>query len=191
MKRKPSLLFAKVTAAIVLISIVVGCTGIASHPITRTWNELRSDKVLVLHQPVTIPVKSASVVIQGGEVSPGGRNRYEPFCELVVDRLVEQPLTITPDRFTIEHVKGQTLYTDRSVPLQLAAFNGFRLASTGGDNALPMDVTETWRMRLHSPRQPYVTWLICGGEEDNLKDLAEPPTLAQIQAALGRIASLE
>ena len=183
----------RMRAAIGLMILVLlsGCTALGSHPTTRTWQQLRGGMTFVLHQPVTIPAERSSLVIQDGEVIHGGASRYRPFCELIVDRLVDRPLLIEPDHFTIEQVRGQTRFTRRdAVPIRLAVLASFRLASSG-DDSLPPDVTETWRMRLHSPRQPHVILLICGGEEDNLERLAEPPTLAQMRAALGSVASLQ
>ncbi len=175
---------------IVLIVVLTGCAGFSPHPVTETWRRLGDGMTLVLHRPVTIPPGRSTVVIQGGEVIHGGRDRFQPFCELAIDHLAVQSEVVSPDRFTIERVRGQTLYTWRlGRPLRLAAAGRFRLAMAG-DDLLPMEVTEAWRMRLFSPRQPQVILLLCGGAEDNFVDLARPPTVAEIRAALGRVASL-
>jgi len=174
--------------------LVAGCASVSRHPATSTWLQLRDDMNLVLHQAISIPPGRSTVVIQQGEVIYGGRNRYLPFCELSVRELADQPQLIQPDVFRITAVRGQTLYVQRpAMPLpQLAALDSFVLAtSAGSDDSLPIDITETWRMRLASTTQPWVILLVCGGEEDNLVSQAEPPTLEQIGLALGSVASLQ
>ncbi len=175
----------------VVVALLTACTSLPKHPVTQTWQKLEGATMLVLNRPVTIPAGQSSVVIQDGEVSPAGRDRYRPFCELSIDRLPDAPVTIAPDRFRIEHVKGQTLYTGtrQRFPLLVVA-NGRLQLAMDGDDTLPIDVTEAWRMRLSSERQPHVVLLLCGGVEDNLVELAQPPTLAQIRSALGAVATL-
>ncbi len=173
-----------------MLLFLSGCSQVVSMG-DPAWRALQSGGELVLHQVVTIPANRASVFIQQGEVIIGGRNRYQPFCELVVRDLKASVQTIQPDTFSIIHVKGQTLFVQRQQVLQLAALDSFRLAAdSSGDGDLPPDVTETFRMKLSAPRQPHVVLLICGGEEDNLVAYAEPPTLAQMRAALGAVATL-
>ncbi len=168
--------------------LLASCAAYRSDPLVATRIALKNNAALILHQPVEIPGGRSSVIIQQGEVISGGRNRYAPFCELVVDKLAETPRTIRADVFMIKRVGGQIRYGDRhrNGALQLAALDSFVLAS----GSLPPDITETWRMRLISTRQPDVILLVCGGVERNMGEQVDPPTLAQIRAALGSVATL-
>lgn len=175
--------------ALFLVALwLTSCAAYRSDPLVATRIALKNNAALILHQPVEIPAGRSSVIIQQGEVISGGRDRYVPFCELVVNKLAETPRTIRPDVFTIKQVGGQIRYGDRrhKGTLQLAALDSFVLAAGG----LPPDITQTWRMRLMSKQQPDVILLVCGGVERNMGEQVDPPTFAQIRAALGAVATL-
>jgi hypothetical protein len=179
----------KLSGFLVIVLALMSCATYRSNPLVMTRAALNDGMVLVLHRSVEIGAERTSVIIQGGEVISGGRNRYAPFCELVVNSLAEVPQLIEPDVFRIKRVGGETRYADsrQHGPLQLAALDAYvRLAS----GSLPPDVTETWRLSLYSERQPDVILLVCGGVERNMGEQVDPPTLAQIRASLGAVAQL-
>jgi hypothetical protein len=144
--------------------------------------------ILELHQNVVIPPGRTRVFFQGGR-QLNAINEYEPHCQLRVRDLSEQPQTVEADRFTIDRVFGnfgEIVHNDR---IRLAAAGVTGVAMGGGDGNGENRLIYFYFMGLHADRQPYVTYLVCGGASEE-PALARYPALQDIHASMGGYATL-
>ncbi len=138
---------------------------------------------LVVHEAIKIPAGRASVFLQGGRWSGGGFNHYEPHCLLRVRDVSDAPQWVQPDRFDIVRVVRDQPFV---IALQAPGY-----ASDGsGDTGIPVDLISVVEMTLHSIVQPHVLSLACGGSTADPSDVV-PPSIDEMRAALGSMASLE
>jgi len=155
---------------------------------TGAWLPVRGG-TLEVHRNIEIPADSRRAFFQDG-AAVRNIDEFKPFCQIEVTTLRAAPQTIRSDTFAAtplgewsEQVVGKVVET----PVQLAALRVNSSSSWGGDGA--PSVRNMLYFRLHSPSQPDVRGLACGGARDDPID-AVAPTLQEIAAALGNYATL-
>jgi hypothetical protein len=176
-----------------LIAIITTSCAINNNNPKQSWYYPQAGSRIILHQKITIPANSGSVYIQHGKITGGAHSRFHPYCKIRIRSVKNTRQFIQPDTFNVTHSTRQ---------MELVADRGIKVAALGntasglgigigvnigfGSSHAPSDIVETVRMTLHSASQPGVMNLVCGGAEDHPAN-AEPPTLAEIREALGKI----
>lgn len=139
---------------------------------------------LILKKDLTIPVGSAGVVLQAGQVvsqrSVNSVNQYHPNCRLEVSTVLNTTQTVTADEFLVTRV------TIRSY--QAGTRDGFMKAGLILAEGRGWNVYETV-MTLSSARQPQVRSLTCQQWGDPA--FGTQASIQQMRAALGDFFSLE
>lgn len=184
--------------AIIASGMFAGCAPISVSDVASTYYQLPADTSVVVRQAITIPPGTAHVTLQDGRVIEFVR-RYEPYCQLEVDDVLEVAQEVRPGRFTaVRIVRQQILYGAERPPV-LLAFNTaagilhdgetdpWRLASVGDG---PSFVLNQVRISLRSDEQPRVRELRCAGGWAFPVSVAFP-TLPEIRRVLGKLISIE
>lgn len=141
-----------------------------------------------LHEDITISGGRTRAYLQDGAIV-AGVNEFLPHCQLEIDTLSESPRTVHADSFTITRVGTRTDQVVQTVPLRLAALEGFTPAHFNHIDSGEMRRMYVYVFQLHSDRQPDVRSLTCGGAFDS-PGLAQLPTLEDIARALGKYGTL-
>lgn len=150
------------------------------------WLGIPPGSRLILNQPISVPQDRARVFFRGGRVLSAGAN-VGPSCGIEVRTIPRDgPHTIAPGTFTITRVQDywtQVAQHPRAgiVRLQLAS------STDGGGNPL---IQEGYHLWLSGLSDPNVMRLTCLGMLDDMWR-ARAPTLAEVRAALGTLATLE
>ena len=138
---------------------------------------------LVLTSDLRVPAERARIYLQDGVVR-SGFNSYRPHCAFEIDAVDHPGTVIHADRFRVTRVQATTVQVVVASTIRVA---GLELAGIGSDgSASYYDGYHFW---LASPSQPGVMRMTCYGVFAQPHDL-EPPTLADIRAALGEIATI-
>jgi hypothetical protein len=185
--------FAAVTAS----SILAGCAPINVIDVSSSYYRLPAGTTVIVRQTITIPPETAHVTLQDGQAVGIDRlRRYEPFCELEVNDVLEREQQVRPGRFAATRIIRRQELGAQPRPARLAAntitesendaANGpWTLALL--DDALRLNQVH---LRLHSATQPNVRELRCAGGWAFTSTVAYP-TLAEMNRALGALVSIE
>lgn len=138
--------------------------------------------VIELHKDLTVAPDSARVTIQRGAVA-AAVHPFDIWCQLEVDDVFPVEQIVRADTFTVYKVSRETDQVVMRGALQMVAGTD---SSYGGGSS---DVTQIWHLWLKSTLQPNVRRLSCGGSFEPPHD-AEYPSLIEIRAALGEVATL-
>ena len=155
---------------------------------TGAWVPIQA-AALEVHRDITIPSGRARIYFQNGK-QVSGINEFKSFCQLEITTLQEHVQTVRPDRFTVTRVGRSMEEIVEARSITLAALDNFALGEGSDDGGGPTRITQMFRFRLHSDRQPDVRSLSCGGAFDDPVD-ADAPTMQEIAADLGDYATLE
>lgn len=143
---------------------------------------------ITLHRALSVPPNRARVYLQRGEVVDRA-NTFAPYCMFEVNDVRPEPQTINAGEFTVRRVQMDRLNITSADANRVAAVGigiGFGLGMDMGSGA---DVAEVWYLWVDAPAQRHVRRLVCGGElTDAWK--ARRPSIAQIRAQLGQVATL-
>lgn len=168
--------------------LLVGCESLAN--IERASDlriDLRDKQVrFELNQDVTIAPRRARVSFQNGRIT-AGRDLYQPFCILEIDSVDHDGFTVTASVFDVTRIQRSTVQIASKGEIQVAA----AFAQTGmlrGNR--PSKVHDGYHFWLDSSSQPSVRRLTCYGVFDWPAQV-EPPTLEEIEVALGEIGLLD
>jgi hypothetical protein len=145
---------------------------------------------LEVHRAIQVPAGHTRVFFQDGAVVAGNVDEFEPFCQIQITTIRATAQTIRPDAFTVTprgEWSEEVVERAAQPPFQLAALRVGPPLSSMGDGV--PSVRQMLYFRLHSPAQPNVRDLACGGARRDLGDAAAP-TLQEIAAALGDYATL-
>jgi hypothetical protein len=168
--------------ATLLILWVAGCANISPSQTGKGPDRYLSAE-LRINQTLTVPPHWARVFVQaGGVVSYSGVNQYYPFCYVELRRPTASSQEIKPGRFRVVQARQNMESVVQARPLQLA---GVQIAGGG----FVSDQTYLLALVLDSTEQPEVARLVCAGGFD-VPALARPPTLEQINQALGDLGRL-
>ncbi|RTZ73354.1 MAG: hypothetical protein DSZ00_03040 [Gammaproteobacteria bacterium] len=143
---------------------------------------------LILHQPIVIPPQRTRIFIQGGRIVGTGFDSYEVSCNIEVRKLKDEPQRIEPDTFVVNLV--QDFFEEvAAIGWKAQTVAGLGLAGADVDGS-PSMIYRGYHFWLHSPTQPDVIRLTCRGVFADPWE-AYPPTYEEIEATLGRVASLK
>jgi hypothetical protein len=186
--------FLPATAAGILLA---GCTPIGVTDVSSSYYRLPAGTTVVVRQSITIPPGTAHVTLQDGQVVTIDRlRRYEPFCELEVNDVLEREQQVGPGRFVATHIIRQQELGAKHPPALLAAST---ITASETDTANAAWTLASWdnplrlnqvHLRLHSAAQPHVRELRCAGGWAFTSNVAYP-TLAEMNRALGALVSIE
>ena len=166
---------------------LVGCSSLAWQDGDGAYSRVPVGSVVRVERRIPIERDRARAWLRGDRVSMGsGSNR--PICGIEVRQLDRDAVQyVQPGEFRVRRV--QNMWTE--VVLVPPARDGqvrFRLADMGGGGT-PM-IYEGYHLWLESEDQPNVMRLTCIGIFDEMWE-ARPPTIEEIRASLGRLATLE
>jgi len=170
----------------VVAFFLAGCETMSNlEPVSDLTRDLRGNQVsFVLHQDVTIPAGRARLFLQDGRIV-GGRNLYRPHCGLEIDSVDHTGFPVSAETFDVVRIQRTTvqiaLQGEAHVASTRMAFGPFRDSSDR--------FHEGYHFWLRSQRQPAVMRLTCYGVYARPIDL-RPPTLEEIEAALGEVGTL-
>lgn len=195
-------------------ALLVGCASQQTKdPTSRYYDPPDGSRVVVL-QPIDIAAGSAHAIIQSGRsLSPNELRRYEPYCEIEVNDVLERAQQVLPGDFAITRVIRQqqqvgmlpaNRHATAQEPFQVAGVGmgigigsggrfgwslgiGFPIGSRDGDDG-PM-AFKLVVMRLHSAAQANVRELRCSGGWASAPETVYP-TLTEMHAALGDLAEI-
>ena len=178
-------------------SLLAGCTPISVSDNASPYYQLPANTAVVVPQTITIPPGTAHVTLQDGRiVTIDHLRRYEPFCELEVNDVVESEQQVRPGRFAAARIIRQQLLGAKRQPVLLAANTMTGSANDGEIAAILLaGLDDTLRLnevhlRLHSAEQANVRELRCAGGWAFPSTVAYP-TLAEMNRALGALISIE
>lgn len=139
---------------------------------------------VVLHQELALPAGHARVFLQQGRVvAKHHLDAYRPHCNFEQRAVSDGTAAIAADRYTITAVsEGEDFIVQR----RSFTYAALRLAD---DDNSPSQVNRYFHFTLAAPRQPGVMRLTCHGGFD-LPGRAQLPTLADMRAALGGVATV-
>jgi len=138
-----------------------------------------------LHRMLPVKAGQARVFLQHGKVADGV-DSYAPQCDFEIDSVDHEGVEIQPDVFRIlrvQHVVEQIVQAYS--PLRVASLT---LAGIDGSEGASQ-FYEGYHFWLKSPKQPQVRRMSCYGVFEEPGWL-KPPTLQEIRATLGDIASI-
>lgn len=184
-------------AAVAASSLLAGCAPISVTDVSSSYYRLPASTTVVVRQTIAIPPGTAHVTLQDGQIVAIDRlRRYEPFCELEVNDVLETEQQVRPGRFTATHIIRRQEIGAEHPPALLAANTvtasksdianaAWILAAL--DDSLRLNLVH---LRLQSAAQPNVRELRCAGGWAFTSTVAYP-TLAEMNRALGALVSIE
>ncbi|MCC7309640.1 MAG: hypothetical protein IT510_00125 [Sulfuritalea sp.] len=186
--------FLPATAAGILLA---GCTPIGVTDVSSSHYRLPAGTTVVVRQSITIPPGTAHVTLQDGQVVAIDRlRRYEPFCELEVNDVLDSEQQVRPGRFAATQIIRQQELGAKHPPALLAAST---VTASESDTANATWTLASWdnplrlnqvHFQLQSGAQPNVRELRCAGGWAFTSNIAYP-TLAEMNRALGALVSIE
>jgi len=150
--------------------------------------------IVILHKDLEFPPETARIFLQRGKTHAyPGFDHYYPWCYFQLNTIKNTTQTLSADTFEVYRVVSRTEQVVENGPVHLAGLRiqfetDFVMASSGGGG--PTTVTAVVQMWLRSERQAEIRKLVCGGAEEN-PAIARPPSINEIRAALGEIATLQ
>ena len=150
--------------------------------------------LVILHDDMQIPPQSARVFLQRGQFyGYHGIDLYYPWCAFEVNDVSESTQILRANTFEIYrvHIRTEQVVDNTKTQLASLAFGpnkAWHLVMDGSGG--PTTVTKVLVMWMDSPNQSNIRKLTCGGSEENVA-LARTPSVNQIRAALGDVATLE
>jgi hypothetical protein len=167
-----------------------GCETLIQETPRGRWIEIAPGSTLRLHQPIRIPEGRARVWLVNGRLSRNSAN-YRTSCALEVRRLSRDgPQTIPAGAIRITRIQNYWTEVAAAIP-PISGDIGFRLASYGdsGDSGYSM-IRTGYHFWLDNSGNPNLRRLTCLGVLADPPE-ADPPSLGEIGAALGGLATIE
>ncbi len=180
------------TPWLLLTAVLLG--GCMSNPqvvnnTSSPYYKIPPGSLIRLEQPITIPTGRTRIWIQGGRIAGTGFNSFEPSCNVEVTYLNETgPQIVEPGEYRVTRTQFLREAISSSGQVMLAA-RGELLADavdSGGDEFF----YEGYHLWVENPQQPDVRRFTCRGLYGFPYE-TRPPSIAEIRAALGSVATLE
>ncbi len=172
-------------------SLLAGCAPIGVADVSSSYYRLPTTTTVVVRQTITIPPETAHVTLQDGRIVTIDRlRRYEPFCEIEVNDVLESEQQVRPGRFAATRIVRQQLIGKGQPPLLAAntvTGDAGTLLLTALDDTLRLNEV---RLHLQSPDQMNVRELRCAGGWAFTSSVVYP-TLAEMNHALGALINIE
>lgn len=177
----------KRVAAAAVALILVGCQQNASIRQDTFGKYLQIDAAsVVLKRDIRIPAGKARVFVQNAEagtgerISAGGFDSYRPHCAFEISRVDHAGFELNAGTFVVTRIQQTVVQVVSRAPVLVAAFGLW------GDSQAYYSGYHFW---LASDTQPEVRRMTCYGVYAEPFELY-PPTLQEINAALGAVAEL-
>ena len=181
--------YAMIIPGLVCLLILQACRPVSIRDTTSQSFIPIKGWTLILHQDITVAAERTGIYFQDGALM-NRVNEFRPHCQLKVRLLLQKPQTIYTDHFTVTRVLGSEEEIAIAGHILLAAAGKTALARGGDGGDGPIRLMYVLNMRLHSEKQPNVTWFSCAGAIDE-PYLAAYPTLQDIRASIGSYATFE
>ena len=187
----------RILALLVPLGLTLGCQTVEFGDPESPFFPPPKGSTVTLHQDLEFFPQTARVFFQRG-ITYGyyGFNRYYPWCYIQINTVVDAPQTLKANTFEVYKVVSRTEQVVENEPIRVADMStqwgdDVRLAFGGGNGGDgPATVYETVQLWLRSDQKSDVRKMVCGGGEDN-PALVLPPSIKEIQHALGSFATLE
>ena len=173
-----------------VLALLAGCETLIQETPRGRWIEIAPGSTLRLHQPIRIPEGRARVWLVNGRLSRNSAN-YRTSCALEVRRLARDgPQTMPAGAIRITRIQNYWTEVAAAMP-PVSGDIGLRLASYGdsGDSGYSM-IRTGYHFWLDDSVNPNLRRLTCLGVLADPPE-ADPPSLAEIDAALGGLATIE
>ena len=179
------------TIFILLCTITVaGCTTQMATGPESPYYKVPPGSVIRLAERIRIPPSRTRIWIQGGRIVGTGFNSFEPSCNVEVRRLNETgDQFVEPGEFRVIRTQFLREAIVSSGQVMVASAGPLRLAEAqdnGGDEFF----YEGYHLWVENPSQPDVRRFTCRGLYGFPYE-SRPPSIAEIRAALGSVATLE
>ena len=169
-------------------AVITGCqtTGTVQQAASGAYIDLQQAEV-VLEREIRVPAGKARVFIQGGEVISsdglsGAFDSYRPHCAFEIGSVDHDGYPIRAGVYRVTRVEPSIVPVVTAAPVMVAWSGGF----VGGGSQAYYDGYHFW---LASETDPTVRRMTCYGVYAEPYELY-PPTLGEINAALGDVAHL-
>lgn len=169
--------------------LAAGCSGLIGPGEGAAYSKVPVGSVVRIERRIPVATDRARVWLRGDRTSTGSSSN-SPICGLEVSDIDRSGTQfIDPGVFRVRRV--QNMWTEI---VQLPGTRGdrvkYRLANVGGgDGGTPM-IYEGYHLWLESEEQPNVMRMTCIGVFADMWE-ARPPTIEDIRASLGILATLE
>ena len=167
--------------------LVAGCQQNASIRADTFGKYRQIDSAsVILKRDIRVPAGKARVYLQndkageGDRVGAGGFDSYRPHCAFEISRVDHAGIDIRAETFAVTRIQQTVVRVVSGAPIKLAAFGLW-----GGSQAY----YSGYHFWLVSDTQPGVRRMTCYGVYAEPYELY-PPTLKEINAALGAVAEL-
>jgi hypothetical protein len=148
---------------------------------------------VILNNDLEIPPETARIFLQRGKTyGYHGFDRYTPWCYFELNTIKNTTQTLGADTFEVYKVSSRTEQVVENGTIHLAGVNiqfGTDVFMAKGGSDGPSSETAVIQMWLRSEQQAQIRKLVCGGAEEN-PAIVKAPSIDQIRAALGEIATL-
>jgi len=129
-------------AALASGSFFAGCAPINVTDVSFSYFHLPTSTMVDVRQPITIPKETAHVTLQDGQVVAIDRlRRYEPFCELEVNDVLESEQQVRPGRFAATRIIPRQELGAQPQPVRLTEVAPFLRTAFAGFLSEPSAVT--------------------------------------------------
>lgn len=195
MPRKPRGIGSFVPSLLV-VALAVALGGCISKPqvINNTnspFYKIPPGSLIRLEQKITIPTGRTRIWIQGGEVVGTGFNSFEPSCNVEVTYLDETgPQTVAAGEYRVTRTQFLREAISSSGQVMVAAKGEEVLLADAVDSGGDEFFYEGYHLWVENPQQPDVRRFTCRGLYGFPYE-TRPPSIAEIRAALGPVATLE
>lgn len=186
LRRRP--LPAPIAGLLMAAIALSGCQTLIQESENGAWIGIAPGSTLTLHQPIQVAQDRARVFFVNGRARNSGAS-YRPSCALEVRRISRNgPQTIAAGTTRIKRIQN---YWTEVVDIHNPDAPAFRLASVGGDGGDGgYSMIQTgFHLWLDDEIQPNLMRLTCLGILGNPAE-AYPPTVEEIRATLGQLATL-
>ncbi|MBE0510038.1 MAG: hypothetical protein IBX49_04860 [Gammaproteobacteria bacterium] len=172
---------------VLLLFVLLGLSACQSLPVSdesSPHSRIAVGSVIVLHQPLTVPVGHTRVFLQDGELREKHRLRiYYPHCNFELRTLSDAPQIIRPGRFVVSGISW-----DEELVVEYRQ-GGLLRVNGGGDGYAPQ-TNRVLHHRLATPQQPELMRLSCHGGFADAWQVAFP-SVSEIRNTLGEYVSIE
>jgi hypothetical protein len=174
---------------ILALALLLGCETQMRQSDQGPWIPVGPGGVLALNGPVQVPQDRARVFFRNGRLQPTGANQG-PSCGIEIRTIPRDgPHVIPAGSFTITRVQPYWTQVAAIDPDRDRSAVRLRPASAPDSGGTPL-IQEGYHLWLSDGPDADVMRLTCLGMLDEMWR-ARPPTLDEIRAALGDLATLE
>lgn len=183
---KPPLLRLRLVHLLAILALASGCQGVTVRETAGgQWVQFPPNSTLTLNRAVVVPQDRARVFLRNGRLSPQGAN-IGPSCGLEIRVMSRDgPYSIAAGTYSISRV--QPVWTEVARRKVLEGVH-VRLASATSGGGTTM-IQEGYHFWLEGGPDRNLMRLTCLGRLDDMP-WAKAPTLDEIRAALGGVATL-